>query len=181
MRFSENGQFPCAVCGQGVGVNSELCNGCTKWCHKRCSGLRSLNAPNLLCLSCRNQKGTSQPNDSIDLHDGQVEEAKSFCFLGDVLHRSGGADRNVRNRIACVWSKWREVSNLLTNRGIPVRHFFYQDLVVTTVVPDLPFAGVATGQKSLKIQKKKNKKGINYLYSHSHTQLLIHSLVLQKW
>ena len=24
----ENGQFPCAVCGQGVGVNSELCNGC---------------------------------------------------------------------------------------------------------------------------------------------------------
>ena len=114
----ENGQFPCAVCGQSVEVSSKLCNGCNKWC----SGQRSLNVPNFLWPSCRNQGGTSQPDDSIHLHDGQVEEVKSFCYLGDVLDRSGGAERTVRNRIACAWSKWREVSNLLTYRRIPLRH-----------------------------------------------------------
>ena len=118
----ESGQFPCAVCGQGVGVNSVLCNGCNKWCHKRCSGLRSLNTPNFRCSSCNSQGGTSLPDDSIHLPDGQVEEVKSFCYLGDVLDRGGGAERTVRNRIACAWSKWRELSNLLTNRGIPLRH-----------------------------------------------------------
>ena len=74
----ENGKFPCAVCGQGVGVNSKLYNGCIKSCHKRCSGLNSLNVPNFLCLSCNNQGGTSQPDDSIHLHGGQVEEVESF-------------------------------------------------------------------------------------------------------
>ena len=118
----ENGQFPCAVCGQGVGSNSKLCNCCNNWCHKRCSRLRSLNVPSSLCPSRSNQGRTSQPDDSIHLHDGQEEEVKSFCYLGDVLDPSGGAERTVRSRIACAWSKWREVSNLLTNRGIPPRH-----------------------------------------------------------
>jgi len=72
----ETGQFPCAVCGQTVGVNSKLCNNCSKWCHKCCSALRSLNVPSSLCPSCSNQGRTSQPDDSIHLHDGQEEEVK---------------------------------------------------------------------------------------------------------
>ena len=39
-----------------------------------------------------------------------------------MLDCSGGAERTVRNGIACAWSKWREVSNLLTNREIPLCH-----------------------------------------------------------
>ena len=50
--------------------------------------------------------------------------------------------------------------------------FFYQDVVATTGVPVLPFAGSSHRPKNL----KKNK----YSYSHSHTHLLIHSLVLQE-
>ena len=56
--------------------------------------------------------------------------------------------------------------------------FFYQDLVATTGVPDLPIAGGNIGQNNLKHPKKKKK---NYSYSHSHKHLLIYSLVLQKW
>ena len=37
-----SGQYPCAVCNRGVGANSILCIGCNKWCHQRCSGLRSV-------------------------------------------------------------------------------------------------------------------------------------------
>ena len=38
------GSYLCRVCGRGVGVNSVLCGTCGKWCHWRCSGLRSLSA-----------------------------------------------------------------------------------------------------------------------------------------
>ena len=58
--------------------------------------------------------------------------------------------------------------------------FLYQDLVATTGVPDLPFAGGSHRPKNFKNLKRKKKKKVNYSYSHSHTHLLIHSLVLQK-
>ena len=47
----EMGRYPCGVCGRGVGVNSILCVRCQKWCHKRCSGLRSLRAVVDFCCS----------------------------------------------------------------------------------------------------------------------------------
>ena len=57
----ENCQFPCAVGGRGVGVSSKLYNSFNNSCHKRCSGLRSVKAPNFLCPSCSHQGGSSQP------------------------------------------------------------------------------------------------------------------------
>ena len=44
------GRYPCGVCGRGVGVNSILCTQCDRWCHKRCSGLRSLSTSRI-CVS----------------------------------------------------------------------------------------------------------------------------------
>ena len=29
-----SGKFPCGVCRKGVGNNSVLCHGCSKWIHK---------------------------------------------------------------------------------------------------------------------------------------------------
>ena len=49
------GRYPCGVCGRGVGANSVLCGTCGKWCHRRCSGLRSLSAgavAHFQCLAC---------------------------------------------------------------------------------------------------------------------------------
>ena len=39
-----------------------------------------------------------------------------------MLDCTGGTEWTVRNRIACAWSNWREVSNLLINLGISLRH-----------------------------------------------------------
>ena len=43
-----------------------------------------------------------------------------FCHLGDVLDSVGGAVRAVRARVAAVWGKWRAISRLLLNKGIPL-------------------------------------------------------------
>ena len=43
-----------------------------------------------------------------------------FSYLGDVLDSEGWAQRAVRARVAAVWGKWREISGLLLNKGIPL-------------------------------------------------------------
>ena len=50
----EDGKYQCGCCGKNVGVNSVLCTGCGKWCHKRCSGPSKVyNAgENCKCPSC---------------------------------------------------------------------------------------------------------------------------------
>ena len=45
-------RYPCGVCGCGVGANSVLCRMCGKWCHRRCSGLRSLSAAVVAHFQC---------------------------------------------------------------------------------------------------------------------------------
>ena len=36
----DSGEFPFAVCRNGVGVNSVQCSQCMLWVHKKCSGIR---------------------------------------------------------------------------------------------------------------------------------------------
>ena len=43
-----------------------------------------------------------------------------FCYLGDVLDSESGAERAVRAKVAAVWGKWREISAMLLNTGIPL-------------------------------------------------------------
>ena len=118
----QSGRFPCGVCGAGVGANSILCTVCDKWCHKRCSNLRTLNrVSSFCCPACtRGRNGTDiLENESVVMENGIVEEVPNFCYLGDFLDRDGGAERAVRARVAAAWNKLREISGLLVNKGIP--------------------------------------------------------------
>ena len=118
------GEYPCAVCNAGVGGNSILCSECDKWCHKRCTGLRSLagNTPYICPVCSGNLQRPVVTDESIVLHSGTIEEVKEFCYLGDMLDCAGGAEKAVRHRIAVAWFKWRELSSLLSKRSIPLNH-----------------------------------------------------------
>ena len=41
-----------------------------------------------------------------------------FCYLGDMLGCGGGAIDAVRTRVRCAWRKLRELSLILTLRGM---------------------------------------------------------------
>ena len=119
-----SGCYPCAICNRGVGANSILCTNCNKWCHKRCTGLSSFaGITQYVCPVC---SGTQQVpihvDDSIELNGEAVDEVQVFCYLGDMLDCEGGAERAVRHRISVAWFKWRELSSLLSNRSIPLKH-----------------------------------------------------------
>ena len=51
---------------------------------------------------------------------GVVLVVTQFCYLGDVLDSECGAERAVRARVAAVWGKWREILQLLLNKGMPL-------------------------------------------------------------
>ena len=40
--LQSSGEYSCAVCRTVVGNNSNYCNGCKLWVHKKCSGLQRL-------------------------------------------------------------------------------------------------------------------------------------------
>ena len=120
---AETGKYPCGVCKSGVGNSSILCTECNKWCHKRCSGLSRLSGVNnYRCPTCVNGRLIVELDESLVVEGGRIEEVSHFCYLGDVLDRSGGAERAIRTRIAAAWSKWRDLAGLLTNVGIPLLH-----------------------------------------------------------
>ena len=83
------GRYPCGVCGRRVGVNSKLCTRCRKWCHKRCSGLRSLHSTrDFVCPGCN--AGPQNPCEQPIHVDGElVEVVNSFCYPGDVMSSAG--------------------------------------------------------------------------------------------
>jgi hypothetical protein len=122
----EVGRYPCGVCGRGVGANSVLCVECRKWCHQRCSGLQRLGGVrDFQCPACARRERGEVAIEMVEefRSDGEmVEEVKTFRYLGDVIDSEGGVERAVRARVASAWNKWREISALLRNEGVPLVH-----------------------------------------------------------
>ena len=100
----EMGEYPCGVCGRGVRANSILCVRCQKWCHKRCSRLRSLRGVvDFCCPSCSRQRSDGDAEDLVV--DGEVvQKVLDFRYLGDVLGSEGGSDRALKCRTRATWS-----------------------------------------------------------------------------
>ena len=124
-RRQEEGRYPCGCCGKNVGVNSILCTECGKWCHKRCSGLRNVNAAgeNYKCPRCvRGNREQRQEEQTMEVDGGNLEIVDQFCYLGEMMACEGGAGEAARIRIAAAWNKWREISSLLVNKTIPLRN-----------------------------------------------------------
>lgn len=119
----ESGRWPCSGCGRGVGVNSILCMRCNRWCHRRCTGLRNLRGmQNFICPTCRmGQRNQENDRENLVVDGGELEEVEQFCYLGDMIDCEAGVERTVRMRVAAAWSKWREMSSLLTNHSIPLK------------------------------------------------------------
>ena len=76
--------YPCGVCGCGVRANSVLCRTCGKWCHRRCSGLRSLSSAAVAHFQC-SACARGQAGGAVGVAAGVAGEVKQFCYLGDVF------------------------------------------------------------------------------------------------
>ena len=122
--LKKSGKHPCAVCLTGTGNNSILCNSCSCWVHKKCSGLSGplRPDPNYTCPRC---SGFARPIDGrplqeISLGEDKLEVVADFCYLGDVISAGGGCELATITRCKIAWRKFRELIPILTNRHLPL-------------------------------------------------------------
>ena len=96
----ETGRYPCSVCKKGVGSSSIQCSKCTKWVHKRCSGMKTLtNMANFQCNRCTNTIQSERMEcRNLEIGDDYIEKVDGFCYLGDMVSSNGGTTDAVRTR-----------------------------------------------------------------------------------
>ena len=82
---SQRGKYPYEVCGEGVRVNSVWCQGCSRWCHGRCSGLRNMNKAenNYRCAAC--VRGPVAMPREVAVKGGMLDVVENFSYLGDTM------------------------------------------------------------------------------------------------
>ncbi len=114
-----SGKHPCGVCLKGVGNNSMLCHGCSKWVHKRCTGRdRVTDDPLFRCSRCLQTARPidGRPAEEIQVGDEKIEVVAYFVYLGDTLSAGGGCEAAVRARVGSAWKKFRGLLPILTAR-----------------------------------------------------------------
>ena len=142
MPLEESTKWPCGVCSKGVGNNSILCTQCKKWVHRRCSKVKGKLASkiNFQCSKCSEpQVAIDTKNDKKGLvldQNVEFESVDRFCYLGDMISAGGGAELSSRMRVRCAWSKFRELSPILTSRGasLSIKGKIYKACVQSVMV-----------------------------------------------
>ena len=99
--LKKSGKYPCGVCQSGVGSsNAIFCDGCKRWVHKKCSGIKGPLRPDpeFRCARCL---GTARAIDEREVSEVEVGNEKlkvvpEFCYLGDMLSAGAGCDHTLQ-------------------------------------------------------------------------------------
>ena len=79
-----------------------------------------MNAKKTETMVC-SKNGEEQVN-SRDMHGEELEQVKSFRYLGSLIHNNkGGCEKEVQARVSASWMKWREVTTVLNDKRMPMR------------------------------------------------------------
>ena len=116
--LKKSGKYPYGVCLTGVGsTNPILCDGCERWVHKKCSGIKGRLLPEseFTCL------GTARAIDGrqsleVEVGNEKLEVVPQFCYLGDMLSAGGGCKLAAITLQMCMG----QLLPLLTNRQVPL-------------------------------------------------------------
>ena len=92
----KDANWPCVICGKGVGSNFIHCISCNEWVHKRCSGVKSYLrivcgiSPCKMCAR-GNHDNRIAIDFGIDLgNEKNLERVGKFCYLREVLNGNRG-------------------------------------------------------------------------------------------
>ena len=122
--LKKSGKYPCGVCLTGVGsTNAILCDGCERWVHKKCSGIKGrITESEFTCARCLGTARAIDGRQSLEVAVGneKLEVVPEFCYLGDMLSAGGGYELAAITHCKCAWGKFRQLLPLLTNRQVPL-------------------------------------------------------------
>ena len=99
-------KFHCAVCREGVGINSILCQISSCWLHKRCGGTRGKlkEDSKFKCHIYANQlTEITEDCPDIVINGQSLKIAKNICYFGDTIGARGAAFDSAITRISSRW------------------------------------------------------------------------------
>ena len=76
---------------------------------------------------------------------------QSFIYLGSTIDRRGGASKDVENRVAKAWSKWRELGGVICDKKVPTK---LKILIYQTVTRPTLLYGCETWPMSVKDERR---------------------------
>ena len=113
----KSGKDPCAICLNGVGINSIFCCGCSSCVHKRCSGISCSLKPasSFRCKQCTGHPRSVHGRPMIEVTVGRkrLELVPSFCL-------SSGGSCELASITRCV----SHVTNFNELLPVPNSHSF---------------------------------------------------------
>ena len=60
-------------------------------------------------------------DETVKMENAKVPRVKEFKYLGSTMQESGGCEREVKRRVQAGWNGWRKVSEVICDKGLPVR------------------------------------------------------------
>ena len=60
-------------------------------------------------------------DETVKMEDTKVPRVKEFKYLGSMVQKSGGCEREVKKRVQARWNRWRTVSGVICNKRFPAR------------------------------------------------------------
>ena len=121
--LKKSGKYPCGVCLTGVGsTNAILCDGCERWVHKKCSGIKGHLLPDSVfrCAQCLGTAKAIDERQSLEVENEKLEVVPEFYYLGDMLSAGRCCELAAITSCKCAWGKFRQLLPLLTNRQVPL-------------------------------------------------------------
>ena len=94
-KLTQESQSPSTVCRKSASSNSILCQFCSCWVHKWCSGIRGKleKDSNFKCQASANHHAEIAENfPGIGLNGQSVKIVEKFCYLGGTVGARGVAD-----------------------------------------------------------------------------------------
>ena len=117
--LQSSGEFPCTVCGTGMGSNSIFCNGCKYWVHKKCSGFKLLTKDlDYRCTQCQGIACPLEGRPQKEVRPDKLEVVASFCYLRGMLSAADGYELSTTTRVKTAWKKFKELLKVLSSRHL---------------------------------------------------------------
>ena len=86
----------------------------------KCSGIKGSLAKvvNFKCKGCCGEITYVPTVEKVNLANCELQVVDKFCYLGDMIDASGGAESICR--LQCGWKKFRDLLPLLTTKAVPL-------------------------------------------------------------
>ena len=88
----------------------------------------------------------------MDTEMVNLPTVQSFKQLGSTIDRGGGSSKDMDNRVTMAWSKWRELSGVISDKKIPTK---LKLLIYQTVIRPTLLYGCETWPMSVKYETRR--------------------------